>query len=153
MGQKHKRPHCACKVLLVRGQSWFWKLQTVMFLLMGEVLNTKNTLHFFSRSRGRWWNRIEIEQLIMTQLSEPEKADFHVDGRREGWEKWNWNWKALSVWVWERERERVLSVECVSASHSRTLLSSVERTLTESSPNDLNAKQQPQALAKKTIIG
>lgn len=35
-----------------------------------------------------------------------------------------------------------------SASHSRTLLSLVGQTLTESSPNDLNAKQRPRALAK-----
>lgn len=57
--------------------------------------------------------------------------------------------------MFEGERLRILSVECVSGSHNLTLLSSVEQTLTESSPNDLNAKQRPRALVKKkkTIIG
>lgn len=51
--------------------------------------------------------------------------------------------------MFEGERLRILSVECVSGSHNLTLLSSVEQTLTESSPNDLNAKQRPRALVKK----
>ncbi len=48
---------------------------------------------------------------------------------------------------------RILYVECVSASHSHTLLGLFEQTFTESSPNNLNAKQWPWALAKKTIMG
>lgn len=50
----------------------------------------------------------------------------------------------------EREYSLCLSV---IAPHSCAVLSSAEGTFSESSPNDLNAKQLPAGAAKWTIIG
>lgn len=117
-----------------------------MFLMLGEALKlhrqyialppfrgAEGACEIASKlkdlSRVRTWGSVERGRIL----------------RETG--KCNRNGETLMV----REREGECCV-CVSASHGHTLLSTVKRMLTGSTPNYFNAEQRPRAFLIKTMI-
>lgn len=84
-----------------------WEWQTVMFVLMDEVLGTDNTVNFlFSKNGQRMRNTFFYfpQRRILCTWEQHEYFFMRMkEGRNR--EKWKWNWRALTVWgrAWESE--------------------------------------------------